>query len=622
MAINSFLNPVNKEDEENKAIDSSINVSGQLDQTQKLLTTQAQEPKVNLQSAVTQNTPFSKVTGQAEPQSLAGYARSLVEEEKKKGTFDQIQSSLSAKEIIKREQENAGIKTAPFLQKPTTTPEEKLDPKTVLSSIDPKNLNALNPNIVETKFGEIDFSKQDISSPGKSLVQFTDPTTKEALIYIPEEYILTGYSYRDPNTNESRTYYNTAFLDKTHWENFLNKSQYVNLGATSLNFNSANLPDITKAAINSSYKNPYSGFLIKASDKDALIPQDKAFWHNIEGNTVDLGGNGQAVHNKIMGIVEKDGELVYLIDTTYNYGDKSSAYAWINSNAERRTTYQWYTAPERKGGVLGEIQDLGREFAKIPFAAEAIGIATGSPEIYALVKGLQTVGVGGDTGDVLKSMVTSYAAASAPQLLKAPIGSMTSALTPSLGATAANVVSTAAMQSIFNGALAAVNNQDIEKAMITGAVSGGVAAGGAQLANGIVGGEANLKSIASTLNLRPEQLQAIIASSVATSAISAVQGQDFFKAFTNSLMTQGVSASVANTVGQTMMNQRDENGNVIFSPDKVKLIADTTYKVLMTGTQAALAGRDVKQALIDQLPILAAERSVTSGAKTVRQLFG
>jgi len=383
--------------------------------------------------------------------------------------------------------------------------------------------------------------------------------------FLPESVILNGAN------GAGGYHFNTAFLNKDTWKDLLETSQPIDLATVGQGIK------VGDASLG-------RGYLFKKED-----------WSNfnntrLEGNwKLNSGYNSQYVPDDqpIQGIGNVNGELVYVRAAGYKVGKDT-----INSAYIDKTGYARYSYTTKESGVRGVAQDLAEGFASIPFAPEIIGFATGSPAIYASLKGLQTAGQGGDMGDVLKSAAVAYAGAK----VAANVGSYGQALGSNIASTmnipvgAANFVGGAIVGSATQGVMAAVMGQDVEKAMLAGAIGGGASASASDFTNSVFGGEANVADLAKSVNLSPNQFSQIVTGSIANGAIAAaVYDKDFVDAFSQSLITQGLSTAAANTVAKKL-------GDSV-SPAQRKAIAQSTSLFVKTAAHAAINNVDMDTAI-------------------------
>jgi len=465
-----------------------------------------------------------------------------------------------------------------------------------------------------TKFGVADFNPTKVSVLHNPLAKFEAPKdgkldhesfgslllgveteaagkkVKEDYMFIPFEYIAKG----TPEGFQNRKVH-TAFLNKETWDAMLQVAQPVNL-TDSGKF--SNFFTKKEESLNEGYLFKYNDY-IKFHD-EYLYNQQKPNNRFIDAyNYSAIEGFDASVFNTpILGIANLDGNLVYVRD---NSKIGTTQYYDVYIGADGRTNATYYTPPKDRGGVLGVVQDVGKAVAKIPFAPEIIGVATGNPYVYASLKSLQTLGAGGSSSDVLLSAGAAFATASiAPKInvygesLGASINAATGG---AMSTTVANTIGTAVVSASVNGVVAAATKQDVGDAMLAGAIGGGLSANAASITNSVFGGEANVTALSKTLNLTVPQTQSIFTSAIAAGSINAVvKNEDFLDAFTESLLVQGVSQSGANTVKNQLSSTLD--------PKAREAIVSNTRIFLQASARAAVRGEDMETAIKRVAPYL------------------
>jgi hypothetical protein len=393
-----------------------------------------------------------------------------------------------------------------------------------------------------------------------------DGAKKQNYVFLPESFALTG------TDGPGGYHFNTAFLNKETWQKLFEQSQPIDLDGVGVKAGETALG---------------RGFLFK--------PEEWADFkkNNLDNNfKINTYTNPLLPSQPILGIGNVNGNLVYVRQSGYKVGRDVITSAYIDNTGTAKLTYK-----EDYKGVRGFVQDRVEDFAKIPFAPEIVGLATGNPALYASLKGLQTVGMGGDLGDAFKSMAVAYVSASVaaelPSYGKA-LGSNI-ATTTGMSATAANFAGGAIVGAAFNGTMAAVTGGDVEKAMLAGAVGGGAQATAADFTNAVFGGETNVETLASVTNLSKTQFQNIFTGAVASGTIAeAVYGRDFVDAFTTSLVTNGVSTAAANTVAKSL----DKN----LSLQARRTIVQGTQAYVAATARAAIRGEDIQTAIKNVTP--------------------
>jgi len=190
--------------------------------------------------------------------------------------------------------------------------------------------------------------------------------------------------------------------------------------------------------------------------------------------------------------------------------------------------------------------------AQIGGALTPAGTAAGTQMAVgnAVIAGGMTALSGGDFEDIAKSAVLSggmtYASAYVPAISKT-IGE--SLLGP--GAPGSLTVGTAITNAGINGIAAALMGQDVEKAMLSGAVQGVVQVNASDFLKSAFGDE-TFKNLSETLNIKPEDMEKVVIRSLSKGAGAMAYNKNFFTTFRDSLISEGLSLSLANTATKAL----------------------------------------------------------------------
>jgi len=269
------------------------------------------------------------------------------------------------------------------------------------------------------------------------------------------------------------------------------------------------------------------------------------------------------------------GELVYVTQASGGH-DHVSTYL----DSQGTAWLHWYDKPS---GILA---DIGNFLNSVPLLPEIAVLATGGPAspflpYYAAAKGAQTYAAGGDLGDVAASVVGATVATS--PVMQNMTSSLAKTFTPTMGATAANVAAGAVVNAGFAGTMAALTGQDVEKAVMAGALSGGFQAGTPAIAEFMFKGT-DVTKLAGSIGLTKAQFQNITVSALGNSAIqAAVYDRDFGEMFTQSLVVNGLSTSAANKVYNNFKDNMD-NDQLQKAVRMTKLTVQATARSAIRGT--------------------------------------
>jgi hypothetical protein len=171
---------------------------------------------------------------------------------------------------------------------------------------------------------------------------------------------------------------------------------------------------------------------------------------------------------------------------------------------------------------------------------------------------------------------------------------------------AAPIVGNAVLNAGISGLIASATGANVEKSMLTGGLVGGAIASAPKIANTLLGGEANVKSISTSLGMGLLQTQELIATSIADAIIAEAQGVDGFgSALGKSLVSRGVSTVVANQAVNLVSN------NITQDPESLRFVFDTTRGAAGVAVNAALNKQDVGDALKFAAPSIILQASLS-----------
>jgi hypothetical protein len=171
---------------------------------------------------------------------------------------------------------------------------------------------------------------------------------------------------------------------------------------------------------------------------------------------------------------------------------------------------------------------------------------------------------------------------------------------------AAPIVGNAVLNAGISGLIASATGANVEKSMLTGGLVGGAIASAPKIANTLLGGEANVKSLATSLGMELLQTQELIATSIADAIIAEAQGVDGFgSALGKSLVSRGVGTVVANQAVNLVSN------NITQDPESLRFVFDTTRGAAGVAVNAALNKQDVGDALKFAAPSIILQASLS-----------
>ena len=537
-------------------------------------------------------------------------AKQILEKEKIPTAFDVLKTEKikspkellsqlnipAPKDIIEQEKQAQLTKGAGGQVQQAIESDLKKKEEEYLKNLDWKNLSTLTGDAkYETKFGT--FKPSEITYAGdqygakvngnKYASELFLPGNFYAHRYIPEEVLFKGMRVGDD------LYLNGAFLQKDHWNKFLEKAQYM---------------EISPDKVDKSFSN-YSGrgFVIKNEDFNELFPKNS--WGVLNYKTTS---NFAGYHGDVVGLVfdEEKNKLVY---ATRPQGQSQLSYIHLTGNknnpyeVEARGEWIEYRRKDTAFGklirgipIIGDpLVDLATKtaeaFAKVPFGPEiAYALSGGNAYVYAAFTSLKMAGQGAPLEDRAKGAAMAFATASISQKLPDYSKGITDQFVKAgFNQTAAAAAGSAITYATFNGAMAAITGGDIKQAMGAGAVSG--ALGGAisvnakEITSTILGGSENVTSLSKTLGMQVGQLEGVVAGSLHRASFAATRGEDFGTIFKNSLIESGFSTVVTNQVAASLDKTLDK--------DKRAAIIKNTQLITNTVARAAVRGQDIDVAL-------------------------
>lgn len=214
----------------------------------------------------------------------------------------------------------------------------------------------------------------------------------------------------------------------------------------------------------------------------------------------------------------------------------------------------------------------------------------------AVVAGGMTALSGGSFEDIAKAAVLSggmsYASAYVPSISKT-IGE--TLLGP--GAPGSLTVGTAITNAGINGIAAALMGQDVGKAMLAGSVQGAVQVNASDFLKTAFG-EETFKSLSETLNIKPEDMEKVVVRSLSKGAGAMAYNKNFFTTFRDSLISEGLSLSAANTATKAIANNPDLTKDQL---SKIHKTIRTVSQVTITAKQRGLNPQTVLESLYPKI---------------------
>ena len=196
-------------------------------------------------------------------------------------------------------------------------------------------------------------------------------------------------------------------------------------------------------------------------------------------------------------------------------------------------------------------------------------------------------------GDFYKSFLTS---AAVPIVSSGMNGVLANSIFKDLpvGDTFKRVAGSAINRSVTSGVVAAINGQDIGKAMYRGALKGGFGAGAGIITDKVFTDD-NMKFLTDNTNLSLNDIRKIGSMGITQGVYNLTQGRNFSEGVVDTLVSHGVSTSVAKQVGSTFANSFENN------PELLSTIQQTTGRLTNLYVKSAMSGRPVSPEMLQQL---------------------
>ena len=278
------------------------------------------------------------------------------------------------------------------------------------------------------------------------------------------------------------------------------------------------------------------------------------------------------------------------------YGE-GQGYRWGNTTrTEGMTDFMIDFDKDGNALIFPRYQDTATDLsgimtvASVALAATGAGASLGSFLMKGAGKALTQQMIGNTIinatmtkltgGDVMKSVLSSVALPMVSSGLDNALGNTILADLP-VSQSTRNIIGSTINNSVVNGVSAAINGQDIGDAMFKGAI-GGAAGQGVQEFTNTFFTEDNLSFITDNTNLNLEEVRGLANLGVRQGVANVLEGRDFFEGMETTLVSHGVSQSIANKVTSTI--QGDVGENTLQTIQKLsKDLSDLYIKSAMTG---------------------------------------
>lgn len=282
--------------------------------------------------------------------------------------------------------------------------------------------------------------------------------------------------------------------------------------------------------------------------------------------------------------------------TLTSYGE-GKGYRWGNTTrTEGMTDFMIDFDKDGNALIFPRYQDTSTDLsgimtvASVALAATGAGASLGSFLMKGAGKALTHQMIGNTIinatmtkitgGDVMKSVLSSVAVPVVSSSLNTALGNTVLADLP-VSQSTRNIIGSTINNSVVNGVSAAINGQDVGDAMFRGAISGAAGQGVQEFTNKFFTDD-NLTFITENTNLNSEEVRGLANLGVRQGVANVIEGRDFFEGMETTLVSHGVSQSIANKVTSTI--QGDVGENTLQTIQKLsKDLSDLYIRSAMTG---------------------------------------
>ena len=169
-------------------------------------------------------------------------------------------------------------------------------------------------------------------------------------------------------------------------------------------------------------------------------------------------------------------------------------------------------------------------------------------------------------------------------------------------------------KSVTSGVVAAINGQDIGKAMYQGAIRGGAIGGSGVLVDKVFTSD-NVKFLTDNTNLSFKDVKRIGTLGIAKGVNNIINGENFSEGIIETFVAHGVSKSVAKQVGTSFRKNFEDN------PELLGTIQQTTGKLTNLYIRSAMSGKPVSPEMLQQLLLQSALKpTLGKGVKKAKKI--
>ena len=240
-------------------------------------------------------------------------------------------------------------------------------------------------------------------SPWINPYEYILNTNKGDFIYVPQDIVNKGY-VKEENAGFIQNADGTFGIKKEKRQYFhpelLKQDLLSAAGRTKIDENL--FTDAQKSEMSNLVgKDINTGYLFPAAQYMSTVSRNP-YYYTLDEDSPAISGVS-SLSSQGVGGTAFDSGYKYILGTP-----SSNNFDFINPDASINTLTTTYTAPKKRGGILGSAaRSIVGAIADIPYLPEIAAFATGSPVLYGSLKAAQTAAAGGDLEETIKSGVVS-----------------------------------------------------------------------------------------------------------------------------------------------------------------------------------------------------------------------
>jgi hypothetical protein len=240
-------------------------------------------------------------------------------------------------------------------------------------------------------------------SPWINPYEYILNTNKGDFVYVPQDIVNKGY-VKEENAGFIQNADGTFGIKKEKRQYFhpelLKQDLLSAAGRTKIDENL--FTDAQKSEMSNLVgKDINTGYLFPAAQYMSTVSRNP-YYYTLDEDSPPISGVS-SLSSQGVGGTAFDSGYKYILGTP-----SSNNFDFINPDASINTLTTTYTAPKKRGGILGSAaRSIVGAIADIPYLPEIAAFATGSPVLYGSLKAAQTAAAGGDLEETIKSGVVS-----------------------------------------------------------------------------------------------------------------------------------------------------------------------------------------------------------------------